>query len=566
MAKAFFIIIIKLIIVLVPFFISKTSFSQDWNWVSGDSTYYENGNYCNYWDNQCLAKPSSRSGSATWTDKDGNLWLFGGLGLDFNQEKGFLGDMWKFEISTNRWRLIGGSTIKNQISNYGTKGVSSISNIPSGRWNSFTWADQSGNFWLYGGAESLQNTLLEVEKGDLWKFDPILGMWVFVNGRMVDIYDPVDLLSCYGTIDVESSANDPLPRSGQNNPTWVDNDGHLWFFNDSQLWRYNIVNNKWTWMGGGSIVDNWFVPNSRNFGIKGVSNFTNHPGARYYPTSFTDISGDLWLYGGYYSNNLNFNEGGFLNDLWKYSVQNKTWTWISGDSIVDQIESTGVIREFSSESNPGSRGGATGWVDSLGRFWLFGGRFWVKNLDVAYPLFRNDLWAYDPLINQWAWMKEPLDLSDVGFYQSKLTPGIQKSPHYRYEASKWKNNKGFWIFGGNTKSNELGSLNDLWCFGCDTLEITDVNSEFEMANVFTPNGDGMNDFFQPVIENGYKKDNFEILNRWGEIVFQSTLESSSWDGKINDRFAVSGVYFWKIDILKYDGTKTSESGYLTLIR
>lgn len=558
--------LIKFSLILASLFFAKISISQEWNWVSGDSTYYENGIYCNYWDNQCLAKPSSRSAAATWTDEDGNLWLFGGFGLDVNGEIGYLGDMWKYEVSSNRWHIISWNTSKNQGSNYGIKGVSSYLNIPSGRYNSLTWKDQKGNFWLYGGVESLQNTTIGVEKGDLWKYDPIAEVWTFVNGRTENITDPINLESCFGSIYVESPTNDPLPRCGMNNPTWVDHQGHLWFFNNSQLWRYNIDKNQWTWMGGGAIVDNFYIRNSRNFGTKGVPSATNHPGARNYPTAFTDLAGDLWLYGGHYSNSLDTDEWGFLNDLWKYSVQDNTWTWISGDSIVDQQTSTGIITEFATDNDPGARGGATGWVDSSGKFWLFGGRAWLKQLDETYPLYRNDLWAYDPIINQWAWMKDPLGFSDNGLYKSKLIPEYQKRPHYRYEASKWINSKGLWLFGGNTGGNENGSLNDLWCFGCDTLTITDVKSEIIMANVFTPDGDGINDFFHPSVCEGYKVTNLEIFNRWGEILFQSTVELCSWDGIVNEKFASSGVYFWKAKIMKYDGTLTNESGTVTLLR
>ena len=57
--------------------------------------------------------------------------------------------MWKYD-GTN-WIWISGSKINSQKGNYGQKGISNSSNIPSARDRSVSWIDNNNNFWLFGG-------------------------------------------------------------------------------------------------------------------------------------------------------------------------------------------------------------------------------------------------------------------------------------------------------------------------------------------------------------------------------------------------------------------------------
>jgi gliding motility-associated-like protein len=69
---------------------------------------------------------------------------------------------------------------------------------------------------------------------------------------------------------------------------------------------------------------------------------------------------------------------------------------------------------------------------------------------------------------------------------------------------------------------------------------------FQPANVFTPNGDGVNDTFRipnwppDDCQNEFLK--IEIYNRWGKLVFQSDRKDFEWDGKGYP----SGVYYYTI--------------------
>ncbi|MFC3812340.1 T9SS type B sorting domain-containing protein [Lacihabitans lacunae] len=88
-----------------------------------------------------------------------------------------------------------------------------------------------------------------------------------------------------------------------------------------------------------------------------------------------------------------------------------------------------------------------------------------------------------------------------------------------------------------------------------------------LPNVFTPNGDGNNDLLQIKGRFGRVKSlNFQVLNRWGEVVYRSTKFTDSWDGIINGKQASIGTYFYKAKILLTDGEELIKSGSFELIR
>jgi gliding motility-associated-like protein len=85
---------------------------------------------------------------------------------------------------------------------------------------------------------------------------------------------------------------------------------------------------------------------------------------------------------------------------------------------------------------------------------------------------------------------------------------------------------------------------------CDSVIINDGLFYF-VPNSFTPNGDGKNDEFRPILNN-FDAENYELLifNRWGEIIFQTEDINAGWDGSgkngpVNDR-VMNDVYVWKI--------------------
>jgi len=97
----------------------------------------------------------------------------------------------------------------------------------------------------------------------------------------------------------------------------------------------------------------------------------------------------------------------------------------------------------------------------------------------------------------------------------------------------------------------------------------DKASSLEIPNIFSPNDDGINDYFQ-VHAQTLKKFNGKILNRYGRLVYEWTdweAEDAGWDGRLNGTTkATPGVYYYIIEAEGYDGTTYNPSGPLHLVR
>lgn len=107
--------------------------------------------------------------------------------------------------------------------------------------------------------------------------------------------------------------------------------------------------------------------------------------------------------------------------------------------------------------------------------------------------------------------------------------------------------------------------NDFGCLDTASAEYF-VYDEFlfEIPNVFTPNGDGVNDAFR-VRACGVYDFYIQIFNRYGKQVYQSNSMLQGWDGYINDRKANSGVYFYNIVIRDLNNETQNYQGSLTLL-
>lgn len=97
--------------------------------------------------------PSGRGSAAAWTDASGNLWLFGGIAIteDVVQAGAPVNDLWKYTPSTNTWLWLSGSNAARSPAIFGTQGVASNTNVPSGRSVAAAWSDPTGKLWLWGG-------------------------------------------------------------------------------------------------------------------------------------------------------------------------------------------------------------------------------------------------------------------------------------------------------------------------------------------------------------------------------------------------------------------------------
>lgn len=115
---------------------------------------------------------------------------------------------------------------------------------------------------------------------------------------------------------------------------------------------------------------------------------------------------------------------------------------------------------------------------------------------------------------------------------------------------------------------------DIFGLGCsDTTFVFDINvadGNIELPNVFTPNRDGTNDFFDFIVTAGNREDvtihAFRLYNRWGQLVYENNTPSTGWDGTLNGKLAPSDVYVYYLDVSYLDCFGVVFTGDVTLVR
>lgn len=289
----------------------------------------------------------------------------------------------------NEWTWVGGGNAVNQSGVYGQLGTAAAGNIPGGRDSAVNWTDNSGNFWLFGGIgyDAKGNS---GELNDLWEFSPSTNEWTWIGGN-----------SNVGGNCV--TVNNPINGTST------------------------------TYCGQPGI-----------YGALGKPDAGNIPGGRYGAVSWTDGSGNFWLFGG--SGFDSTGAFGYLNDLWEFTPSTHTWTWISGSSVVNQPGVYGSLGKPATGNVPGARYEANSWIDGSGSLWLYGGTGGTGDL--------NDLWSFNTSTSQWTWMNGSSAVGQNGTYGTIGTPAAGDTPNSRSGAVSWTDDSGnFWLMGGEGYSS-----------------------------------------------------------------------------------------------------------------
>jgi N-acetylneuraminic acid mutarotase len=370
-----------------------------------------------------------------------------------------------------------GSNMAGQTGVYGTLDQVAAANVPGARYLATGWTDLKGNFWLFGGdnAPSVQGDL-----NDLWMYAPSTGEWTWMSGS-----DTANQPGVYGTLGVPTPGNTPGARDLP--VSWTDPSGNLWLFggeanagadNFNDLWEYTPQTGEWTWISGSNTYGQDAV-----YGMLGVPAPGNVPSARFATVGWTDLNGNLWLFGGLHHNGNCIG----LNDLWMYTPSTAEWTWMGGTQANNQVGVYGTEGVPDPANIPSARIDASSWTDPNGNLWLFGGSAIITNIDgtaSAGPF--NDLWKYTPSTGLWTWMggSNPTGFSWDNGKNTWVQPGVYGTigvsaasnlPGGREDPATWTDSKGnLWLFGGlgYDVNGEYGDLNDLWVYIPSTGEWT----------------------------------------------------------------------------------------------
>ncbi len=152
--------------------------------------------------------------------------------------------------------------------------------------------------------------------------------------------------------------------------------------------------------------------------------------------------------------------------------------------------------------------------------------------------------------NQFEWSYDPSCMSDVDKYYIWYTPDRIK-PYEKIDSVMSRDIHTYshvgvlvgcyYVTAVDMAGNESQASNIICLDECGS---------YDLPNVFTPNGDNINDVFKSHNPGGITKVDMKIYNRWGKIVFKTENPDINWDGRDMDskRFAPSGAYFYTCDV------------------
>lgn len=105
------------------------------------------------------------------------------------------------------------------------------------------------------------------------------------------------------------------------------------------------------------------------------------------------------------------------------------------------------------------------------------------------------------------------------------------------------------------------------CVSTYTLTIfVDQAISLVVPNVFSPNGDNVNDQFT-FVASGITQLTCDIYNRWGQKVKTLSSATDTWDGKLsNGNDAAQGTYYYMVTATSFDGKEHNSEGYITIVR
>jgi N-acetylneuraminic acid mutarotase len=414
-----------------------------WTWMGGANQTGGAASYGSLGTTLSGNVPGARNGAVSWTDRFGNLWLFGGSAAG-----GLLNDLWEYSPGSREWTWMAGSSTTNASGSYGMP--AQPGGTPGARQLATAWVDPGGNLWLFGG-QGFDGSGTNGSLNDLWTYNTTSHQWTWVTGA-----------SSAWASGATPPAGQPGGRSGA--VAWVDGSENFWLFGGNtplgltnDMWQYVPGTGAWTLVSGSQTT----AGSLGVYGTQGSAAMGNTPGSRTQAVASTDGSGNLWLFGG--SGFASIGASGLLNDLWEFNPGTQLWTFKGGWKSVNAVGVYGT-RSTTDVNDPGARSGATAVADASGNLWLFGGVGYDVN-GTQGPL--NDLWEYLTGSGLWIWMGGAQTTGASGVYGTLDSGAAGDAPGERSAAVSWMDGSGnLWLFGGSGlgASGGVGLLNDLWQF------------------------------------------------------------------------------------------------------
>lgn len=149
----------------------------------------------------------------------------------------------------------------------------------------------------------------------------------------------------------------------------------------------------------------------------------------------------------------------------------------------------------------------------------------------------------------------------------RATGGI----NYLWSPPVWLNNIGIATPVALPQNNieyVVRASNNAGCFGTDTINVRVffVKPDMYVPTAFTPNGDGKNDYFKPILIGMKTLERFTVYNRWGQMVYAGADAEQGWDGTFGGKEQGAATYVWYAEGIDYQNNRKKQKGYVVLIR
>ena len=99
-----------------------------------------------------------------------------------------------------------------------------------------------------------------------------------------------------------------------------------------------------------------------------------------------------------------------------------------------------------------------------------------------------------------------------------------------------------------------------------TVKVFRTTAQIFVPSAFTPNGDGLNDYFRPISVGISHFEYFKVYNRWGQLVYSSNSVEGGWDGKVNGKEQGTASFVWIVKGVDFTGKVFFAKGNVTLVR
>ncbi len=354
--------------------------------------------------------PGARNRMASAIDKDGNMWVFGGLyyNADIGQEYS-VSDLWRFNTKTRKWTFFGQDDYSG--------------NKPVARYRSRGWFDANNNFWIYAGANDGTNVGLG-SLNDLWMYNTTTNVWTCISGNKNTFYAKNTPNGNYPAV-LGTGGTQYFPRARSDYGYWIDNSGKLWIYggyaeshgfdNYGDLWSFNPTTKVWT-LYSGSDAFNPVVT-------------TTNPGGRDAPYCWNGNDGKLYMFGGLKQ------WSDFLRDTWRINPATGAWELVANDNLTSVGPISAGYRVENATNMPGTQVCTLNHITTGSHTYMFNGYGYGSN---GVAGFTGALWRYS--LNNYSDTLAPVAKNDsvITFYKSLISIDITLNDLPKYSTINTK--------------------------------------------------------------------------------------------------------------------------------